>query len=380
MRTTNRGLTLIELMAAVAISSVVVAAATGIVVTVSQERRENETTMNVRSNANIALSLIQFEALNAGYRFASPAFATRVLNNVAGTELELSSLVNNCGAVNWNVAPGTDVIEFRSGSPGLVPGTASSVSCLPTGTCTVTLGAGSYSNPWAGTADGANDIALFTNGLTSCAGRVLAPGVAAAQMQVQLVGQDLTTVVGSSAYPTCPAAAMTVMRLTSRVRMMICAPPAAQPFARPGLYRQDVLAGTAPQLIQEAIEDLQAIPRVTNSAGIFAGPNCTAGGFCTCNDGVSTCSSIGYYSDAIANGNVLDGVGTATQRAPFALRGMQIGITAVSTRNRIRGNANTDTLVRPAVFDHPAGTVTSGNVRTSEQMGVLFQNIVMVTP
>jgi FlaA1/EpsC-like NDP-sugar epimerase len=39
----------------------------------------------VKSNAMSALALIDFEARSAGYRFSSPVFATRWLNNVAGT-------------------------------------------------------------------------------------------------------------------------------------------------------------------------------------------------------------------------------------------------------------------------------------------------------
>ena len=98
MRTSDarRGVTLIELMVSVAIISVILTAVTSVVVSISRQRRDTSSMVDVRTNGRLALSMMQFDAANAGFRFGAPPFAVRVLQNITGAEPELVS-ANNCG-------------------------------------------------------------------------------------------------------------------------------------------------------------------------------------------------------------------------------------------------------------------------------------------
>lgn len=384
---------MIELLVAIALASIIFSAATVVVVGVLQSRRLNVSRLEVKTSSAIAASLLEFDGANAGYRFASPAFSVRVLQNVVGTEAELApaTATANCGGqTNWGIMAGTDVVEFRS-SPGtldggavpFVPGIATSVMCTGAGLCDVTLGNGAFSNPFSSSTsgDGANEVILFADESNACAAIVGSGGVSRAQMQAQLVKQDLQTNAGRTVYPNCPTTGMTVMRLGSRRRYMVCVPPSSEPTERPALYRQTIDArnNSVFERVQDGIEDLQVAVRVDNRDGLVSGRGCVGSGpgaYCWCDDSPSPCS--GYTSDATASGALDSRSASPAQKTAYLLRGVKIGVTGVSFRAAYdRSNA---TQVRPALYDHPVGTAQSANLRSGTQVTVSLQNLVMVTP
>jgi len=379
----RRGLTLIELMITVAISSVVMLAAVQVVMMVSQSRRENERRLEVKSNAMSALALIDFEARSAGYRFSSPVFATRWLNNVAGTEPELTAAGNqisttaNCGSADWGIAPGSDTIEFRLGSELVVPGSASPSPVAPS-TPTALLIAATL-NPFDAAGQGAGELLLWTTGTASCLGRGGTGGVVGSSIPVQLVNQALTATT-LSAFPGCaaPSTSYSLMRATRRVRFLICQPPASQPDARPGLFQQVAVGSAAfgvPQLVQEGVEDLQLAPVLDNAGpNPVTGTGCTAGR-CVCNNSPGTTSTCAEYN---VNASIVDGsAANASRVAPFRLRAYDVAVTGISMRSRVgRGsNAVLERFVRPALFDHAAGTALSGDLRTVERRVMALINL-----
>lgn len=384
---------MLELVVTVALASIIFSAATSVVVGILQNRRLNLSRLEVKTSSSVAVSLLEFDGANAGYRFASPAFSVRVLQNVTGTEAELSpaTATANCGGQNnWGIMPGTDVVEFRSstetldgGAVPFVPGVATSVTCTGAGMCDVTLGNGTYSNPFSSSiaGDGANEVMLFADETNACAAIVSSDGVSRARLRAQLVKQDLQTTADSTVYPNCPRRGMTVMRLGWRRRYMVCAPPVSESVERPALYRQTIDASNNSvfERVQDGIEDLQVAVRIDNRDALVSGGGCVGAGpgaYCWCHESASACS--GYTSDATASG-ALDSRGASpAQKTAYLLRGIKIGVTAISFRAAYdRLNA---TEVRPALYDHPAGTALSANLRSGTQVTVSLQNLVMVTP
>lgn len=387
MRRSERGMTLIELMVVVAITAVLLTTATALIATMAQVRRDGERTVEVVGNANVSLSLIQFDAVRAGYRFAAPPLSTHILNNVDGTETMLAPITatTDCSAPTWGVAAGTDVLELREGFDGLVPGTVTSVAGGPV--WTVGINNGGTANPWTAAGDGVGDIVLFSDGNMGCLGVVT--GWSLSSPTVQILTQELVNGTGAE-YVNCPAVNMSVMRLTQRVRYLICQPPSTEPDSRPGLYRQvsdSTGAWIGMQLVQEGIEDLQVSPLISNPAGEITGAGCEAvagAQFCYCDD-TDTCTD--YNPIPTLAGGPLDATPPPAvipigQRSAMLLRGLRIGVTAISTRSRApRGSTpSLDTMVRPALFDHPVGATPDGNFRATSQIDVILQNITMVTP
>jgi Tfp pilus assembly protein PilW len=393
-------MTLIELMVSLAIVSVLITTATALVTTLSQLKRDGERVVEVRGNSSTAMSLIQFDALNAGYRFASPPFVTRIIPNVSGSEAELSafstaiSATAGCGP--GGVAAGTDVIEFREGIASGEPAPISSGSCTGA-TCTATISG--VTRP--GIDPATNDIVLMSDGQTAnvCMGKVTL--VAGPTYTVQLLAQDFSN-ASATTYVGCMAtvnggATGRLMRLGRRVRYMICAPPSTQPDLRPGLYQQvSVNNGvlSAPALVQEGVEDLQASWFVGDPLGeITAGGVCAgsgAGRVCQC-DSIAGSPCSPFVSAPTATGTLDSAAAAAfTSRGAYQIRGIGIGLTSISTRSRsprswAAGTTNTnrtalDQFVRPALFDHAVGTTMSGDFRSTVSTSVVLQNAVMVKP
>jgi prepilin-type N-terminal cleavage/methylation domain-containing protein len=388
-------MTLIELMVSLAIVSVLLTTATALVTTLSQLKRDGERVVEVRGNAATAMNLIQFDALNAGFRFASPAHAVRVIPNVSGAEAELSPVTatTNCGAPNWGVAPLTDVIEFRSGMSNSEPANIVSGSCTGA-TCTL-----SFTPSRPGIDPVATEVVLMSDGTTRnvCMGRVTS--VSGTNLTVQLLSQDFSNATTSS-YVGCmgtvgPANQGVLMKLERRARYMICAPPAASPDLRPGLYVQvsgsDGSFAAAPvTLLQEGVEDLQAAWFVTDTNSEITGGSCVGSGsgrVCECDSVAgSPCTAATVFKPAPTITGSLDATTTATfdKRGAYQIRGIAIGLTTISMRARTPRNSNTtlEQFVRPALFDHPldAVPVKSGNFRSTLWSSVVMQNIVMVQP
>lgn len=397
MRTSDarRGVTLIELMVSVAIISVILTAVTSVVVSISRQRRETSNMVDVRTNGRLALSMMQFDAANAGFRFGAPPFAVRVLQNVTGAEPELAS-ANNCGGQpGWTVLPGTDVIEFRDGlvstlAPGKVPtGWAGCAS----GVCgAMNINFQAYPNPFEFVGDGNNRVVFFSNATASCAGRLLGPLMSAPN--VQLLRQDLRTNAPGGTYVSagtgaCPVGDMAVTALGQATRYLVCQPPVNSPLLRPGLFRQTfdgTMAQSAYVQVQEAVEDLQVVTILDNRSGDVSGTGCTGSGLTrTCACGLTAGNCTGYVPDPTASG-VLNSAGAVAERTAFSQRAYRVAVTTISPR--ARGYADQMTLVRPALFDHPAGAIdtsptssmSSGNQRVVVESMIIPQNIVMVTP
>lgn len=377
MRASERGLTLIELIVTIAVASVVILAATQAVMVVTQAKRTNERRLEVFEASGTALSLIQFDAQNAGFRFASPVFSVRVINDVQGNEPELAPVTStaNCGGAGWGIAKHSDTIEFRYGLDDLVPGVDSPMTCAG-GNCTVTLGGGGARNPFHDPGpDGAGSIVLLANPNASCLGRVTS-NVTSSTMTMQLLGLDLSPATEAS-FPGCANGSFTVMRAARRVRYMICEPPAALTTERPGLYRQEAIDpggfGT-PVLVQEGIEDLQLALRYENHDALLTGTGCV-NTVCTCNRAAGDCVGLDL------NLPIVDSAMAAPpdQKVPFRLRGIDVGVTALSTRNQGRSGA-LEQFVRPALFDRAVGTTRTADLRHTRQTTLSLVNLVMVNP
>ncbi|MDX2013607.1 MAG: prepilin-type N-terminal cleavage/methylation domain-containing protein [Myxococcaceae bacterium] len=398
----RRGLTLIELLVSLAVLSIILAAVMSVVVTITRQRRESSNQVDTRVNGRIALSLMAFDAANAGYRFGTPPLAVRVLQNVTGTEPELADATaapapwtGGCGGLaGWTPVPGTDVIEFRQGAAGPLPGRAVNNGSAFTGAA----------NPFttAGATASANVIVLMSNGVTGCAGRLQAGGINSGA--VTLLKADLRTNAAPSNYPTagpglCPAAQMAVTALGQATRYLVCRPPAiGPPNLRPALFRQrydGTMAMTAFDRVQDGIEDLQVasvLANQVNGATMVGGPTCVGTGAaarCTCGLTVGG-DCAGYDPDPTSGGGALNGASAAAaERSAMLLRAVRVAVTTISPRPRGFGSEFAG-IARPASFNHPAGTVgqiadqvvvgAENNQRAVVEATFLPQNIVMVTP
>ncbi len=391
-------------MVSVAIISVILTAVTSVVVSVSRQRRDTSNQVDVRTNGRLALSMMQFDAANAGFRFGAPPFAVRVLQNVTGSEAELinpplpSASAVPCGGLpGWTVMPGTDVIEFREGLGGtLSPGKApTGLAGCATGLCAnVSVNFGSAPNPFPDLNDGQNNIVFFSNATASCAGRLQERIGFPGGPPVQLLKQDLRNPATNTTYVTtgpgaCPVADMSVTALARATRYLVCTPPANSPLLRPGLFRQTfngTMAQTEYVQVQQAVEDLQVVTILNNRGGVVTGTGCTgAGQTCACNLTASNCG--GFDPDPTASGTLNNNdIAPVAQRSAFLQRAYRVAVTTISPR--ARGFSDQMTFVRPALFDHAVGTIdlsptsstSSANQRYTVESMIIPQNIVMVTP
>jgi len=387
--------TLIELMVSVAIISVILTAVTSVVVSVSRQRRESSSQIDVRTNGRLALSMMQFDGANAGYRFGAPPFAVRVLQNVTGAEPELSDAAPCGGLTGWTVMPGTDVIEFREGLGGTFsPGKLVNPAACGGACSDLNINSKSAPNPFPALGDGLNRVLFFSNAAASCAGR-LQVAMDGAAHQVQLLKQDLrnnaaaTTYVTSPVPGACPVADMAVVALGQATRYLVCQPPPLNPLLRPGLFRQTyngTMTQTAYVRVQDSVEDLQVVTIVNKETGDVSGTGCTGtllSRSCACDLTAANCTN--FVRDPTATG-VLNSAGSAAERTAFAQRAYRVAVTTISSR--ARGFGDQMTLVRPALFDHPVGAIdisptsstSSGNQRVVVESMIIPQNIVMVTP
>jgi Tfp pilus assembly protein PilW len=385
-------MSLIELMMTLAIASVLVTTATALVTTLSQVKRDSEHVLEVRGNAGSALNLIQFDALNAGYRFASAPFAVRVIPSVSGAEAELAPItaVANCGTdVSWGIMPGSDVLDINQGFDAAEPADILAGTCGG-GTCSnVQL---SVTRP-LGVDPVAGEVVLMSNGVAACMGRVTVSSPPT--YSLQLLTQSFTDANGAT-YPDCLSTLASTdrwkfMKLGRRVRYYVCAPPAAQPNARPALYRRvsnssGVWSATQ-EIVQEGVEDLQVAWQVADPTTALGGGTCSGGGvsrICECNGFGGAC---GAFVPAPTIGGTLTSnpLGPVSDRMAYSIRGLSLGITAINTRIRVqRGSGALETFTRPPLFDHPCDpacvAARSGDIRSTQVVSLVLQNVVMVKP
>lgn len=394
MRLARRGMTLLEMMITLVVASVVIIAATQAVIVVTQARRTNERRIEVLDNANTALTIIEFDATNAGYRFASPVFSTRVLDNVTGAEPELKvgganiTATANCGDPAWGIAVGSDTLELRYGWTDRVPAFESNVNCAG-GHCDLRLGraGGAEPNPFSDPGDfaSADHVMLVTNadGTLACAGKINATDPFGTYLGMSMLDLDLESSADTSKFPACSGSTdkVTIMRLARRVRYLVCAPPATLPDMRPRLYRQTAVeAGPwgGLELVQEGVEDLQVAPRFNNALGTLSGGTPCNTTMCVCNEATS-CTG---YDPAVSVINAASG--TPEETAPFKLMGYDVGVTGISLRT-LAGRGQVQALEqywRPALFNHPADAtpVKTADPRRSRQKSVDLTNLTMVHP
>lgn len=383
-----RGVTLIELMISIGLLSILLMAVTSVVVAMSRQRREASNQVEIRLNARVALSLMQFDAANAGFRFGAAPFAVRVLQNVTSAHPELADATNCGGRAGWVVMEDTDVIEFREGQDGLAVGRVPMGSCGPPPLVSCFNGGGSW-NPFANGLDGIDTIVFFSSTTNACAARLT---TAVSGGNFQPLTQSLRANAGAMTYPAgqCPAPEMSITALRQVTRYMVCRPPAFDPTQRPALFRQRwgptyPLAGSQIDFVavQEGVEDLQVatILSLAQTPGMVTGATCTGAGLaatCTCDITPGDCPE--YEPDPTAAG-MLDGTSNnPARRTAFLAKYFRVGITTISTR--ARGYSDQATLTRPALYDHAAGALDqySGNHRVVLEASIIPQNIVLVAP
>lgn len=391
----RRGVTLIELMVSVAIIAVILAAVTSVVASVTRQRRESSNLIEVRANARVALTMIQFDGTNAGFRFGASPFAVRVLQNATTTAAaELADAANCGGRAGWEIIPGSDVVEFREGADGISVGRVPLGGCNPNGSgigvnC---FNAGGSPNPFVNMGDGQNSVVFFSSQATACAARLTGPVSAGTFVRLN---QDLRTNATATTYPMtgtgqCPADNMTITALGQVTRYMVCRPPAmpVNPLLRPGLFRQRFgptfpLMGSQTEYVevQEGVEDLQVatLLSLATNPGMVTGATCTGAGLgATCWCGLVAGDCAQYDFNPTATGT-LDGTSTtAAQRSAFLPRAYRVAVTTLSTRSR--GFSDQRLFSRPALFNNAAGAVLSGDHRTVLETTIIPQNIVMVSP
>ncbi len=379
-------MTLIELMISMAILSIIMTAVVSVVAAVLRQRRSSGTRVDSMTNARVALSLMQFDAVNAGFRFGSPPLAVRVLQNVTGSESELTDTANCGGSLGtgWAVLPGTDVIEFREGADGLTPGQVPGGVTGCAGTCTIAFNGGAYANPFSSPTLGTGTIVMFSNATTGCAAK-LTSNVQTGNLQ--MLRLSLRANAASANYAqtgagACPAGGMSVTALGRVTRYMVCGPPTTLVGARPGLFRQ-TYDGTMTQTsfvrVQEDVEDLQVSTMLFNNPALVTGSSCIGSGltaFCWCDQTASDCPE--YVRDPA----LLDGSsGTAAERTAMFARAFRVAVTAISSKGK--GFNEQQTFFRPALFNRAAGSVvaqTASLERFVLEATFIPQNIVMVAP
>lgn len=386
----SRGMTLIEVMTAAAIMSIMMTVAATVFVTIVKQRREAERLVEIQQVGLGALAQMGTELSNAGYRFPAPAFGAHIYNNV--TTLSSGGLApayigtGNCGT--GNLAPGTDAIEIVTGNPAFLPGRVQFVdSVAPTSPLTdhnIVLVA---PTPFTLSDVGPSGVALFygRDG-ESCIGEVTAgPGSYGSppQMNVTMLTREYEVVPSAAAYyPNCPRAGMSIYRLMQRKRYFVCE-DSTQPDGggvQGALYRQqtDPIDGgyvysSPPEEIQAGVEDLQIAATVR--AGL---PTPLTGTDADCSPAVGagrpTCRC-NYTSSSACNLNAPMTAFDATN--PVAhLIGAEITLTTLG----MRPMEGQPTDKRPASRDHPAATTPDGKRRLVTSYTLGMNNITQVKP
>lgn len=364
-RRLRAGLTLIELMVTVAIFSILMLAALSIFVAMSETQRLNERVGEASANRLLALSAIQLDLQNAGYRVPVPAFALRIFNNVDAT-LSLPSnganLTTAAGCGPGGVIAGTDILEVAEGPDNIAPGRIETVvpdavsprvtlnglnPMLPSPTDQATTAAHTP-GPVLVFARGPAVPPVVGDEGAFCMGRITdPPGATVTVRMMDLDGNDAPP----GYYANCPVPGMRTYRILNKTRYMVCGTAAMAPNER-ALYQQRWRNGVweAPRELQTAVENLQAAGRYLNLSTLVmnpaATPSCIGGGaraLCYCNDGTGAC--------AVASPPA---AGPVVPLTPAALiRGARVQITATGDRVAL-SNTNTQSFRRPASFDLPA--------------------------
>jgi len=353
------GFTLVELMISGAVALIAVIAATATLTTQLKAQGDSTTKNAISIQIALAQVILERQLSNATMGFSDPRYGFRLRNNVA------ASLPNGDGTSILTAAPGdttagvlvgTDVIEAAWAEP--TTRRAGTVNACPGASCTLGTGTGlvqlattepltiAEATILSSVFSESGPLLLFTNQAgTSCLGRAtsVTPGVSTA-MTFNYYDADLNSITPSATI-NCPAAGMSVFGADVRRRYMIYQDAGG---TTQGIYTQDMkttsLAYDVPKLLVAGIEDMQVMPSIQNADGTFS----------SCNDGstptdAGTTCSLSATNDYLVRSALVTLTGNGTK--PLALAGM----------------------VRPAVYDHAAGTV-SGFYRTTLELSLFLPN------
>lgn len=391
----RRGFTLLELMITVAITSIVIAAAVSVFVTLATQQRAAERLVEAQSSTMVALASMQMDVSNAGYRFPVPAFAVRHIEVDSATSLPsvgntTITSTNNCDTAG--LVEGTDVLELAEGWPLVGPGKA--MAAAVTGGASVTFTLGNFGEPFSTTeavggvgAPAVGSVLVFANATgASCLVRVTSldrPGLTVGTGT--LLDRDYQDLSSGAFYPGCPAAEMAVYRLGQRTRYMVCKPTTPTTPNAHSLYRQTAgMTGSwgTPVRLEEGIEDLQVSMGYSNADGGIAStgatPSCVqlggpASSFCYCDDQPSGACTL-------SGADIEPGLTSLTGNSRVSLvRGIRVQLTGMGQRMAVVGAPNA-AYRRPASFDHAgmAAAAADNYLRVQQQFSYAFQNLQVV--
>jgi prepilin-type N-terminal cleavage/methylation domain-containing protein len=377
-RVRARGFTLIEIMMVVVLSSIVIAAAVTMVLAFARVQHRGGSVNEAQMANMLAISSLQLDMNNAGYRFPSAAFGARVYNNIVPSAMPWSALANNCGG--GSPVAGTDAVEFASGYDMSGPGTTSGGIDPVTSSVVVTFNPTSQTAPFqpaeaAGT--GVGTVLLFANKTTACLGKVAAiSATPVLRTTVTILNQDYATASAPASLALgCLKTTSRVYRLGQRTRYMICKPTGGKPAAA-GLYRQ-VSGGDgafgSPVLVQDNVEDLQVSGVYDNTDGGIAstgtGTSCI-GAMCACDDALApSCKLVGA--------DLAPATIDANARVSL-LRGLRVQVTSLSNTSATMDSTLAPQLKRPASYDHPAAGAPDNYLRVQQQLTTNFGNFLVM--
>ncbi len=432
----RRGLTLIELMVASAVSVTILSAAVMVLGSTVQQKRESERSLELQTVAAVTLAQLEFDIQNAGFRFPASAFAIHVYNDapVAGSPALQPpfapgpNVPDTCGP-GLKFKPGTDAIELAFGTDESSPGLVQSVTMTGPGRPNVFYaGQAPFLDPDGTVLDRSRHFVLFTTPTgASCLGQHPV-GSGPNGLLVQLMYPNFFTPVGSGFDPynsgatNCPTPNSRAYRFAQRVRYFVCVPTSPPAGSGPlgALYRQ--ASNTNPNdpdygqytdnpvLVQDGVDDLQIATNVSGSPTVHYSSLAPCGGalgilggppMCRCNDEPSPdtpgaglrCQASGIPQDlfawnsAVYNASSPDPTGGPDMVGLGALspNSYQSRVTGVRLGVVVRGSLGSGTALqlRPRnLFDHiytPPGAID--NVRRFVSTKSLqLPNINLVNP
>jgi len=352
-RNRPHGYTLIELLMAGAIGTLIIAATLAVFSLQRALHRNSDRLLSEHFGASVASLAITRDLENAGYHFSSPAVAIRPRDNILGSLPNGDgSSINalSLGDPGAGVIFGTDAIEIIAGNPATVAGQVGGVS-IAGNTATVTLDALDPLNAFdvdAGVHGVIGPLLVFQNATTRCLGKVISiNGLTITATTFTDFEGDMTGT--GAAVANCPAANMSVYTVMTRKRYLIYQDGTGV-F---GLYVQNLRdpPGTArlgvlapPVLIAEGIEDLQI------AYNMGSGNWCNQGSL---PDGGTDC-------DVMTNLAAVQGI-----KFQLVSRGTDV-VKRVGK-------------YRPAVFNHSAGSQDDID-RLVLGTSLMLRNLVYVTP
>jgi prepilin-type N-terminal cleavage/methylation domain-containing protein len=389
-----RGLTLIELMTAAAISVVAVTVAASVFTALARTRRDAMRLVEIQAAGAISSSELQAQLVNAGYRFPAPAFAVNVRNAVtslppgspAGGTGSVIDATTGCGT--GGLAAGTDSVEIVTGRPDIFPGKVAAVDSFPPASPTTDHNIVLETfMPFLTNENGVGVVLFADMTGESCIGRVYSgpQGSSPPNINVTMIDRDWNDVTSASTiYPNCPKVGMSVYRFWQRKRYFICAEP-NQPDGGGGtsssLFRQDSLADpvgfsylTPPNKIQDGLEDLQVSPRVFARAPVMVGPDCTPAvgggeGFCFCDFSPNSACKL-------ATGDI--NAPKVTKAAWVSwVSGLRVSVGAIGTRPMATDIPDGG---KPQIMDHVVTGTSDGLRRVTMDVSLGLPNIVQVLP